>query len=252
MVAALIAIVVVVATGAFGGGGSSPGSADNAFATGVARSRSGSLSSQTQVSATLGYAGASTIVVPAGTAPSSLQQAQQAVATDAGTLQSAQADARLATRADAGPGAGGAGGRAGEGGGRLPRQPTPPQPSRRGLGGRRLGRDAVCERRADGRDRRAERVAGAAKVVGDQSQVLVRRARARRRAGALAAAQSSGGDLRSELDLHGSARRSGRSSGAARACTRSAASRSSSSTDAVAAWRAFMPGMSTGSRRRAS
>ena len=91
VVAALIAIVVVVATGALGGGGSSPGSADNAVATGVARIAERSLSSQTQVSATLGYADPTTIVVPAGTAPSNLQQAQQTVATDEGMLQSAQA-----------------------------------------------------------------------------------------------------------------------------------------------------------------
>jgi peptidoglycan hydrolase-like protein with peptidoglycan-binding domain len=91
VVAALIAIVVVVATGALGGGGSSPGSADNAVATGVARISERSLSSQTQVSATLGYADPTMIVVPAGTAPSDLQQAQQTVATDQGMLQSAQA-----------------------------------------------------------------------------------------------------------------------------------------------------------------
>ena len=91
MVAALIVIVVVVATGALGGGGSSPGTASNAVATGVARIVERSLSSQTQVSATLGYADPTTIVVPAGTAPSNLQQAQQTVATDEGMLQSVQA-----------------------------------------------------------------------------------------------------------------------------------------------------------------
>jgi peptidoglycan hydrolase-like protein with peptidoglycan-binding domain len=91
VVAALIAFAVVVATSALGGGGSSPGSADNVVATGVARIEKRSLSSQTQVSATLGYADPTTIVVPAGTAPSNLQQAQQTAATDQGMLQSAQA-----------------------------------------------------------------------------------------------------------------------------------------------------------------
>ncbi len=90
--AAVMAVVgVVLVTDPFGGGGSPNASADNSFATGVARVERRSLASQTQVSATLGYAASSTIVVPAGTAPASVDQAQQTITTDEGTLKSAQA-----------------------------------------------------------------------------------------------------------------------------------------------------------------
>jgi peptidoglycan hydrolase-like protein with peptidoglycan-binding domain len=91
--AGLVAVVVVVvATGVFGGGGKpAAGAVDNAFPTGVASVRRQALSSQTQVSATLGYAGTSTIVAPAGTAPSDVAQAQHAVTNDEGTLATAEA-----------------------------------------------------------------------------------------------------------------------------------------------------------------
>ena len=75
------------------------GAADNAFPTGVASVRRQSLSSQTLVSATLGYAGTSTIVAPAGTAPSDVLQAHHAVANDEGTLQSARATLAADTQA---------------------------------------------------------------------------------------------------------------------------------------------------------
>ena len=91
-VTGVAAVVVVFTAGAFnGGGGSGNGTPDNAFPTAVARVTRQSLSSQTQVSATLTYAGAATIVVPAGTAPSALLQAQQSVTSDEGMLQSADA-----------------------------------------------------------------------------------------------------------------------------------------------------------------
>jgi peptidoglycan hydrolase-like protein with peptidoglycan-binding domain len=99
--AGLVAVVVVfVATGVFGGGGKPvAGAADNAFPTGVASVRRQSLSSQTLVSATLGYAGTSTVVAPAGTAPSDVLQARHAVASDVGTLQSARATLSADTQA---------------------------------------------------------------------------------------------------------------------------------------------------------
>src|SRR6202041_2129359 len=50
-----------------------------------------SLSAQTQVSATLGYAGAATIRVPAGTPPSAVQQAEQTATNSERMLQSARA-----------------------------------------------------------------------------------------------------------------------------------------------------------------
>ena len=91
----LLAIVAAGAVayelGAFGNGagGSGGGALDNGFPTSVTRVSRRSLESQTQVSATLGYAGTSTIVVPAGTAPSSVQQAEQQVTTDQAQVESA-------------------------------------------------------------------------------------------------------------------------------------------------------------------
>jgi hypothetical protein len=91
-VAVVAAGVIAFATGLFGSGnGPSAGTADNTSATSVTRVTRRSLSQQTQVSATLGYSAPSTIVVPAGTSTSSLQQAQQGVTTAQGQLQTAQA-----------------------------------------------------------------------------------------------------------------------------------------------------------------
>ena len=211
VVAALIVIVVVVATGALGGGGSSPGTADNAVATGVARIEERSLSSQTQVSATLGYADPTTIVVPAGTAPSNLQQAQQTVATDRGDAAERAGHARLRHR-DAGPAAGRLGGGAGEGSGRLPGEQRGREPSgRRRRGRRRLRIDAVRKRRADGGDRRAERDAGCGQGRGRPEPGLVCATRARRRPERACGGRVVRVCLRSELGLHCSAARSGRS-----------------------------------------
>jgi peptidoglycan hydrolase-like protein with peptidoglycan-binding domain len=94
------AFVVALATGVLGGGGKPAGGAvDNAFATGVASVRRQALSSQTQVSATLGYAGTSTIIAPAGTAPSDVLQAQHAVTNDEGVLATAEATLSSDTQA---------------------------------------------------------------------------------------------------------------------------------------------------------
>jgi len=86
IVAALIAIV-----SPFGGGGPAATSLDNASSTSLASVTRRDLSSQTQVGATLGYADATTISVPAGTAPSNLQQAQQAAASAQASLETAEA-----------------------------------------------------------------------------------------------------------------------------------------------------------------
>jgi hypothetical protein len=78
---ALVAVVVaVIATDPLGAHGKSTGGiADNASATSLATVTRQSLSQQTQVSGTLGYAGSSSIRVPSGTAPSAAQQAGQQV-----------------------------------------------------------------------------------------------------------------------------------------------------------------------------
>jgi peptidoglycan hydrolase-like protein with peptidoglycan-binding domain len=76
---------------AFGGSGqSSSGSLDNGSATSLATVTRRPLSSQTLVSATLGYADPSTIVAPSGTSPSALLQAEQTVATAQAQLGTAQ------------------------------------------------------------------------------------------------------------------------------------------------------------------
>jgi Putative peptidoglycan binding domain len=86
---AVIAVVVAV-TNPFAGGGSS-GNSSNGSATSLATVTRQSLTSQTQVDGTLGYAGSSSIVVPAGTAQSELLQAEQTAATARAALRAAQA-----------------------------------------------------------------------------------------------------------------------------------------------------------------
>jgi len=83
--------VLLVVTDPFSGAGApSGGGSDNAYATSTQAVVRESISQQTQVSATLGYAGDVTIRVPDGNAPSAVTQAQQAVTTDQGTLSGAQ------------------------------------------------------------------------------------------------------------------------------------------------------------------
>jgi peptidoglycan hydrolase-like protein with peptidoglycan-binding domain len=74
--------------------GSSPaasGASDNATATVLQTVMRRSLTSQTQVDGTLGYADSSTVSLPAGTAPSSIRQAGQALAAARQALASAHA-----------------------------------------------------------------------------------------------------------------------------------------------------------------
>jgi hypothetical protein len=90
VVLALVGVAVAFATG-FGGGGSPTGAIDNGVATSLAAVQEGSLSAQTQASATLGYADASTVMAPAGTAPANVQQAQQSLASATAQLRSVRA-----------------------------------------------------------------------------------------------------------------------------------------------------------------
>jgi multidrug efflux pump subunit AcrA (membrane-fusion protein) len=84
--------VAIVVLDPFGSGAPSGAvAADNAYPTSLATVERRSISSQTSVSATLGYANPSTISVPAGTAPASVTQAQQAVSSAQAQLSSAQA-----------------------------------------------------------------------------------------------------------------------------------------------------------------
>jgi multidrug efflux pump subunit AcrA (membrane-fusion protein) len=89
---ALGAVVAVVTLHPFSSSpASSTGVNDNGYPTSLALVERRSLTSQTEVSATLGYADPSTISLPSGTAPSSVTQAQQAVTTAQSQLTSARA-----------------------------------------------------------------------------------------------------------------------------------------------------------------
>ncbi len=87
------AVAIAYASGAFGGGTATAGGAqaDNAFSTSLATVTRRSLTSQTQVSATLGYAAPASVVVPAGTTPQELAQATQAATAAQSQLQAAHA-----------------------------------------------------------------------------------------------------------------------------------------------------------------
>jgi hypothetical protein len=89
MLLAAIGVVVAV-TGPFVGGDSSGSGSANGSATSLATVTRQSLTSQTQVDGTLGYAGSSSIVVPAGTAQSELRQAEQAAASARAALRTAE------------------------------------------------------------------------------------------------------------------------------------------------------------------
>jgi hypothetical protein len=88
LLVAVVAVVLVV-TDPFGGGSSS-GVRDNASPASLATVSRRSLTSLTLVSGTLGYTGDVTIDLPAGSAPTAVTQAQQAVTTDRGALASAR------------------------------------------------------------------------------------------------------------------------------------------------------------------
>jgi peptidoglycan hydrolase-like protein with peptidoglycan-binding domain len=85
-------VVILIVTNPFGGPAKSGGGVgDNGTATSLTTVTRQSLSSQTQVSGTLGYAGSSSIRVPSGTAPSAVSQAQQSVTNAQGMLSTARA-----------------------------------------------------------------------------------------------------------------------------------------------------------------
>jgi peptidoglycan hydrolase-like protein with peptidoglycan-binding domain len=101
---AIVAIGAVIVTDPFSTPTSAAG-AGNPTATSLATVTRQSISSQTQVSATLGYAAASSIVMPAGTAGSGVLQAQQSATQAEAALQAARAsletDSRTLERAHA-------------------------------------------------------------------------------------------------------------------------------------------------------
>lgn len=97
------AVVVLIVTDPFGGSTRSGGGVgDNATATSLVTVTRRSLSSQTQVSGTLGFAGSSSIRVPSGTAPAAVQQASQQVTNAQGMLSTARASLAADSEALAG------------------------------------------------------------------------------------------------------------------------------------------------------
>ena len=91
-------VAVAVADPFTGSAPAANGVADNGAATSLTTVKRQDLSQQTQVSATLGYADASTVSVPSGTAPAELEQSQQSVASAQQTL---AADQRALEQAQA-------------------------------------------------------------------------------------------------------------------------------------------------------
>lgn len=88
----LVAVAVVVLVSDPFDGASKPSDvSDNTSQTSLVRVTRRSLSSQTQVNATLGYAGAANIRLPTGTPPSAVQQAEQTVRNSQHMLQGASA-----------------------------------------------------------------------------------------------------------------------------------------------------------------
>ncbi|HEX4109331.1 MAG TPA: peptidoglycan-binding domain-containing protein [Solirubrobacteraceae bacterium] len=86
---AAVAVAIVV-TDPFKGSNPVSGVTDNEYPTSLTTVTQGALIQQTQVSATLGYAGSATIRVPSGTAPSQVTQAQQSAANAQGMLSTAR------------------------------------------------------------------------------------------------------------------------------------------------------------------
>lgn len=90
----IIGVAVAVVDPFAGSASGGSGLADNGAATGVARVMRESISSQTQVSGTLGYSGAWTVAVPAATSASQLQQDSQQETSAQGSYAAARATAR--------------------------------------------------------------------------------------------------------------------------------------------------------------
>jgi hypothetical protein len=91
VLAVVVIAAVLLVVNPFSSTPASGSALDNGSATTTQRITQQDLTSQTQVSATLGYADASSIAVPSGTAPASVQQAQQSASSAQATLETAQA-----------------------------------------------------------------------------------------------------------------------------------------------------------------
>jgi putative peptidoglycan binding protein len=90
VLAVVVAAVALLVVNPFAGSPARGSSLDNGSPVTTQRVTRQDLTSQTQVSATLGYAAPSSIAVPSGTAPSSVQQAEQTASAAQSSLQTAQ------------------------------------------------------------------------------------------------------------------------------------------------------------------
>ncbi len=199
--ALVVAVVAVIATNPFGGPGKATASvADNASAISLTGVKRQSLSQQTQVSGTLGYAGASSIRVPSGTAPSAVQQASQEVTSAEAMLASARATLASDTQALAGHQATLAAARAkeevdcaGEGAAEATSASSSPagEEDSPGAGGSSCSSDAQAVSRAQ-----QNATGTAAKVTADRSQVSSAEKQ-------LASAQSNLSTVRSSAAFYG-------------------------------------------------
>lgn len=91
LVLVAVVVLVLVVSDPFAGPSKPSGVADNTAATSLATVTQRPLSSQTPVTGTLGYAGASSIRMPSGTPPSAVAQAEQSVTAAEAMLQTASA-----------------------------------------------------------------------------------------------------------------------------------------------------------------
>jgi peptidoglycan hydrolase-like protein with peptidoglycan-binding domain len=90
IVAIVLAVLLIVLDPFHNSPKASAGVADNSTPTSLTTVRSQSLSSQTQVGGTLGYAGSSKILVASGNAPTAVQQSEQQIASGEAQVASAQ------------------------------------------------------------------------------------------------------------------------------------------------------------------
>jgi peptidoglycan hydrolase-like protein with peptidoglycan-binding domain len=86
----VLAVLLIVLEPFHGAGKASAGVTDNSTPTSLTTVKRQSLSSQTQVAGTLGYAGSAKILVPSGNAPAALAQSEQQVAGSEAQVSSAQ------------------------------------------------------------------------------------------------------------------------------------------------------------------
>ena len=246
VILAVLAAALAVLVDPFGGSAASGSSGlDNGFPTSTQRVVRRSLSSQTQVSATLGYADPSTIDAPAGTAPSAVQQAQQSLASANSQLATSRSALPADGRALAQARASLAAARAKEA---VDCVSANAAPSNSGGGGNGSGGGSSTPCASDAQTVTSDEQAlsqAAAKVTGDQAQVSSGEKSVAIARSGVAAAQSS-------ASMYGESATYATLPAVGQIVTRGQGLYSIGGQavvllyGSVAPWRAFMPGMSPG------